>query len=189
MKHIMHLKKIPFQKIYNGEKTIELRLYDEKRQQISVGDEIRFVYDENEHIFMKCKVTDIHRFSSFEELYKTLPLDKCGYTNEEIEFASYRDMDKYYSKELQEQYGVVGIEFEEMPWEKPFRDPFRMEVFMKDFENIISKYWDVHPDYRFGQILMIFQYALQSKGYKDFFYIEDDKFLEEMKAALQVNEE
>ena len=185
----MHLKKIPFQRIYNGEKTIELRLYDEKRQQISEGDEIRFVYDENENIFMKCKVANIHRFSTFEELYENLPLEKCGYTKKEIESASYHDMEQYYSRELQQKYGVVGIEFEEIPWQKPFRNPFRMEAFMKDFENIVSKYWEAHPDYRFGQILTMVQYAMQSKGYKDFFYIEDDNFLEELKAALQVNKE
>lgn len=38
MLHKMHLKKEPFEKIRNGTKTIELRLNDEKRQQIQNGD-------------------------------------------------------------------------------------------------------------------------------------------------------
>ena len=36
MLHTMKLKKEPFEKIKNGSKTIELRLYDEKRQCRSV---------------------------------------------------------------------------------------------------------------------------------------------------------
>lgn len=32
----------PFERIKNGTKTIEFRLYDEKRKQIKVGDKIEF---------------------------------------------------------------------------------------------------------------------------------------------------
>ena len=42
MKHFMHLKAEPFDLIWNGQKTIELRLYDEKRRSVSVGDLIEF---------------------------------------------------------------------------------------------------------------------------------------------------
>ena len=50
--------------IRNGNKTIELRLYDEKRQKISVGDVIKFVnskniYIENEDIITVNKVEEI----------------------------------------------------------------------------------------------------------------------------------
>ncbi len=36
--HQMKLQNSPFQKIQKGMKTIELRLYDEKRQKVKVGD-------------------------------------------------------------------------------------------------------------------------------------------------------
>lgn len=42
MKHCMKLNDNPFAAIEKGEKTIELRLYDEKRKKINVGDEIEF---------------------------------------------------------------------------------------------------------------------------------------------------
>lgn len=42
MKHQFKLNNFPFEKIANGTKTIELRLYDEKRQKLNVGDEIVF---------------------------------------------------------------------------------------------------------------------------------------------------
>ncbi|MBQ0010138.1 MAG: ASCH domain-containing protein, partial [Ruminococcus sp.] len=38
----MKLQPEPFAMIRSGKKTIELRLYDEKRQQIEVGDTIEF---------------------------------------------------------------------------------------------------------------------------------------------------
>lgn len=37
----MKLAPLPMQEIREGRKTIELRLYDEKRKQISVGDTIK----------------------------------------------------------------------------------------------------------------------------------------------------
>ena len=40
MRHEMRLHDVPFKKIQAGTKTIEMRLYDEKRQMIQVGDEI-----------------------------------------------------------------------------------------------------------------------------------------------------
>ena len=49
-------------------------------------------------------------FDSFEELYKHLPLMECGYTEEDIHTASPDDMEMYYSKEKQKQYGVIGIQ-------------------------------------------------------------------------------
>lgn len=107
--HYMSLYPIPFKKIKDGIKTIEMRLYDEKRQDIKIGDTITFVntIDENER--MVVNVLDLYVFDSFEELYKNLPLTECGYTKETIDTAHPSDMNKYYTKELQEQYKVVGI--------------------------------------------------------------------------------
>jgi ASC-1-like (ASCH) protein len=42
MLHQMKLQPNPFEQIKNGSKTLELRLNDEKRQLIKVGDEIEF---------------------------------------------------------------------------------------------------------------------------------------------------
>ena len=110
--HYMSLYPIPFKKIKTGIKTIEMRLNDEKRQSISIGDTITFVntIDENER--MVVKVLDLYIFDSFEELYKNLPLSECGYTEETIGTASPSDMNKYYTRELQDQYDVVGIKIE-----------------------------------------------------------------------------
>ena len=42
MLHKMRLNESPFERIKNGTKTIEFRLYDEKRRQIKIGDKIEF---------------------------------------------------------------------------------------------------------------------------------------------------
>ena len=112
MKNNIHSRKLqhsPFEKIRCGEKTIELRLFDEKRQQIKVGDEIVFTDTTTGETVTK-SVARLHVFGSFEELYESLPLLKCGYTAEDIDSASPSDMEEYYSAEQQKKYGVVGIE-------------------------------------------------------------------------------
>lgn len=106
----MKLNSSPFNMIKSGEKTIELRLNDEKRRLLNIGDEIEFVNTEDDKLKLLAKITAIHHFKSFEELYKSLPLLKCGYTQNDIATAKASDMDIYYSKEKQSKYGVLGIE-------------------------------------------------------------------------------
>ncbi len=107
--HNMKLHSSPFEMIKSGKKTIELRLYDEKRQQIKAGDTIVFTNNVTGEI-LNTTVVKLHGFNSFEELYKVLPLLKCGYTTEDIYNANPSDMEKYYSLDEQKRYGVVGIE-------------------------------------------------------------------------------
>lgn len=109
MRHSMRLKAAPFQMIWQGHKTIELRLYDEKRQKLQPGDEIEFEELADHSRKMVVEVVALHRFASFEALYAALPLLKCGYLPGEP--AHHRDMLDYYSAEEQSKYGVVGIEF------------------------------------------------------------------------------
>ena len=110
MTHQMKLHGRPFDMIASGVKTIELRLYDEKRKALHVGDKIEFTSADREGKSFLCKIVALHTFSSFEELYKALPLLKCGYTEADIATASPTDMDLYYAKEKQKKYGVLGIE-------------------------------------------------------------------------------
>lgn len=112
MNHSMNLHTQPFEMIESGIKTIELRLCDEKRRKIKVGDTIVFSCGDRT---MQVAVTALYPFDSFEALYRVLPLDKCGYLPHELETASAQDMQAYYSLEQQKQYGVLGIEIERLP--------------------------------------------------------------------------
>lgn len=112
MRHIMNLYESPFRKIESGIKTIELRLYDEKRRAVKIGDEIEFHSLSDPSRTLVCRVIALHLFDSFDALYSSLPLTKCGYTEENVGSADPSDMEEYYTVERQKECGVVGIEIE-----------------------------------------------------------------------------
>ena len=112
MNHELRLNNEPFQSIKSGTKTIELRLYDEKRKLIKVGDTITFFNRANNLESLIVKVVNLHKFKNFSELYKTLDKTKLGYKQNEKALPS--DMEQYYSKEEQSKFGVVGIEIEKI---------------------------------------------------------------------------
>ena len=112
MRHQMKLRWQPFQMIRSGQKTIELRLNDEKRRLLQVNDEIEFCCVDRSEPPLVVRVIALHRFDSFAGLYAALPLLKCGYTAETVSDASPEDMLRYYGAEEQARYGVVGIEIE-----------------------------------------------------------------------------
>ena len=98
----MKLQRQPFEAIRLEQKTIEMRLYDEKRRQIAVRDTITFRCDGEE---LTVRVIALHRFPDFAALYAALPHSKLGSDDP-------MDMEQYYSKEEQWKYGVLGIEIE-----------------------------------------------------------------------------
>ena len=111
MKHNMSLNNRPFKSIKEGTKTIELRLNDEKRSLLKVGDEIEFTNrDTNEKLSVD--IINLYKYPSFKELYKHFNKIEMGYSiNEE---ANPKDMENYYSKEEQEKYGVLGIKIKKL---------------------------------------------------------------------------
>ena len=107
MIHELRLHNGPFEKIKNGTKTIEMRIYDEKRKLIKENDIIEFTNRRtNEKI--RTRVIKLHLYSSFEELYKHFDNINLGYDENEVKDS--KDMEIYYSREEQCQFGVVGIE-------------------------------------------------------------------------------
>lgn len=110
MIHDMTLHAAPFELIISGLKTIELRLNDEKRRNVDIGNQIRFRNTEN-HQTILVEVLEKHVFDSFKTLYDKLDLVACGYLIEELKEATADDMLIYYTHNQQLQYGVVGIKF------------------------------------------------------------------------------
>lgn len=109
--HRMDLSVEPFEKMIAGNKTVELRLNDEKRRNFDVGDYLVFECDDEKIV---AKIKEIRRYDSFEALYEAEDLTKCGYTSDEVACGTARpeDMLQYYSAEKQSQYGVLAIEIE-----------------------------------------------------------------------------
>lgn len=107
MIHKMKLWDESFQKIKNKTKTIEMRLLDEKRATISIGDYIEFTNTSSNET-LECIVTNLYKYANFEELYKHHNKITIGYNEDEI--ANPNDMLTYYSAENIKKYGVIGIE-------------------------------------------------------------------------------
>lgn len=106
-RHEMKLAPAPFGKIKSGEKRVEMRLYDDKRAKLSVGDEVIFTnIDTGEKII--AKVDGLKRFPDFKSLYAFYDKRDLGYGEEQT--ADPSDMNIYYSKRQQKKYGVLAIE-------------------------------------------------------------------------------
>lgn len=108
MVYNMRLNNEPFELIKNGTKTIELRLNDEKRSLIKTGDIVLFTNRITKEV-IKTRVIRLHKYDSFEELFKHFNSQSLGYLNND---PNPKDMELYYSKEDQKKYGVLGIEIE-----------------------------------------------------------------------------
>lgn len=108
----MKLNSAPFEQMKNGEKVIELRLNDEKRREISVGDEIVFTHAENDALHLDARVVALHKYPSFKLLFEEAGLlERAGFYGYTITEACDR-MHSYYTPERENQYGVLGIEIE-----------------------------------------------------------------------------
>lgn len=107
MIHKMNLWNESFNKVKNKTKTIEMRLCDEKRSIICVGDIIEFTNTKTNEI-CECEVINLYKYENFDELYKHHNKTTIGYSDNEI--ADSNDMLAYYTTENIRKYGVLGIE-------------------------------------------------------------------------------
>lgn len=102
----MNLQPKYFDFIKNGSKRIELRLFDEKRQQIQLGDIIEFTKSENEKF--NAEVIGLLRYNSFDDLFEDFDIsilaDKSMTKQELLDTLS-----EFYTPEKQAKFGVLGI--------------------------------------------------------------------------------
>ena len=111
MEHEMKLQPKYYNFILNGTKRIEIRLYDEKRQQIKIGDVIKFLKEPVLNESFNAKVVGLLRYNSFEEMFKDFDisiLSDESMTKDELISV----LEQFYTKEKQEKYGVLGIKIE-----------------------------------------------------------------------------
>ncbi len=104
MKHTMGLQPIPFDLIRNGNKTVELRVYDEKRRNVNIGDTIEFTCNDDS---ITVVVTGLYISDTFENLFQMFDINAAGLPDTETALSV---MSKFYPIEFQNQHGVVGIQ-------------------------------------------------------------------------------
>ena len=111
MIHEMKLQPEYYNYILNGTKRIEIRLFDEKRQQINLGDNIKLLKEPELNETFTVKVVGLLRYNNFEDMFKDFDIsvlaDKSMTKDELINV-----LEQFYTKEKQEQYGVLGIRIE-----------------------------------------------------------------------------
>lgn len=107
--HEMRLADEPFDMIVSGKKTIEVRLNDEKRREISVGDIIIFYRKGNITNMCAVTVVGLRRYDNFLRLFSAERLADTGCEDLTAEQAA-QSMYKYYSPEQEERDGVLAIE-------------------------------------------------------------------------------
>ena len=161
MIHKMKLKESPFERIKNGTKTIEFRLYDDKRKKVKIGDEIEI------------KTKSMYRF---------------------------------YSKEQEKQYGVVGIKIkilnnyyrytynklvrdkipEQIDKEKGRKSYYRILNDKEYLEELNKKVLEEANEFieensieELADLMEVINYIMQLKKYK----------MEDVKVAMKVKEE
>lgn len=111
MIHEMKLQPEYFNFILNGTKRIEIRLNDEKRQNIKLGDKIKFLKEPDLNESFEAQVIGLLRYNSFEEMFKDYDisiLSDKSMTKEKLISV----LEQFYTKEKQEKYGVLGIRIE-----------------------------------------------------------------------------
>ena len=118
MTHKMRLVGFAFEAIKNGTKDIEVRLNDEKRRLINVGDTIIFTnLDTSEEL--NVSVVNLYRYDNFniaveyfdnkitfKELFDAFPHKRLGLKDNDSESI----MNSFYTLEEEKEYGVLGIE-------------------------------------------------------------------------------
>jgi hypothetical protein len=106
--HQLKLATEPFNAIISGNKTIESRLYDTKRQKIQIGDRIIFTNRDNSEQTVTAEVVGLLRYATFRDLFSHNNPRKFGGDN--VEWLA-NQISEFYSIEDQKIYGVIGIEF------------------------------------------------------------------------------
>lgn len=107
----IHLHPDIFEIVKNGTKTVEVRLYDEKRRKLKVGDTLVFLKRPDDIEQIKTTITKLDTYKNFKELvnnYDIKDLYLESYTKEMF----LDELKRFYSEEDQEKYGVLAITFE-----------------------------------------------------------------------------
>jgi ASC-1-like (ASCH) protein len=111
--HYMHLRQGPFDKIESGLKTIEIRLLDEKRKKLKVGDRIVFQLENDANQIVATEITDLICAPTFKKLIKKVCIRNLGCeagTGDELANSYYQ----YYSPEDEQKLGTIAIEMKKV---------------------------------------------------------------------------
>lgn len=108
MVHQMGLYGEYFSSIKVGKKMVEVRLNDDKRRKIKVGDTIEFIKAPKNNETLRAQVAELRKYDTFKEMYEDIPFkdfDCEGWTMEEMIKGTY----EIYTPEQEKQWGTLAI--------------------------------------------------------------------------------
>lgn len=107
--HQMQLHPAPFARMASGQKKNEIRLNDEKRRLLAVGDLIEFSNRGQQNEKLQVRVTKLEPFPGFAELYHAHQSEFPEWTLDSFVQSS---LSEYYSPAQEKQWGAlyIGIE-------------------------------------------------------------------------------
>ena len=117
---VMRLADDMFEKVKNGTKTLEIRLFDDKRKQVDIGDYIEFRKESNPEERIKLRVKDLDLWETFQKAFtrvdyekekriETLrfPPEQLGFSADATPEELIEGMYRFYSKEDEKKHGVI----------------------------------------------------------------------------------
>lgn len=175
MIHYMRLQKVPFQAIMKGKKNIELRLNDEKRQQIQEGDQIVFKLFDSDEKEITATVDTLYHAESFAELFSAHSLYGCGFKAGTDVAAAVKSMRKYYTEEEEQKYGVLGIQLSDICFlNKWNRYPTLSHIYSSKWNRMYNHDWTTTTFFTITTDRFIIRIT---GGSVKFFDIEKDKLI------------
>ena len=106
----IHLDEDIFEVVKNETKTVEVRVNDEKRRKLQVGDKITFLKRPDDIEKIDAVIERLSYYDNFKSLVDNYNIEEIyikGYTKEYFFFF----LKRFYSDEEVEKYGVVAIKF------------------------------------------------------------------------------
>ena len=105
----MRVQEKYFNLLKSGRKTIELRLFDEKRQKIKIGDIIEFSNAANAKDTFFAQVINLHKAPDFISLCSKISIRKIGFSSQD---ELLKTLEEFYPSQRQKEFGVIGIEIQ-----------------------------------------------------------------------------
>ena len=128
----IHLDEDIFEVVKKELKNVEVRVNDEKRRKLKIGDKIIFLKRPDDIETIEAVVEDLVYYQNFEELVK-------NYTMEELYLSNYSKEDfinllkRFYSDDEVNKYGVVAIKFRKI--ESNIVEQFLIEAKRQTYAN------------------------------------------------------
>ena len=107
----IHLDSDIFELVANGTKNIEVRINDEKRRNLKIGDNLIFIKRPEEKEKIYAIVTDLVYYNNFDELVNDYNIEILYLKDITKDNFVNNILSRFYTKEQQDKYGVVAIHF------------------------------------------------------------------------------